>query len=272
MRRTGPTRGFTLIELLVVIAIIALLMALIVPALQRARMQAKNVECKANLKSYGLVMQLYTGDYEDRLPESFYGIYSPATIDKAMSLGGGWNATLPKKFNLKPDGTYIPYLKGNVKSNICPIFADVYHQEHSDQERPDFTYSFNWWLNADKPIIPKISMVKYPSRTFFAGEEGVWRMKTESGKWINGSTFNDNSLCTYWSGGASLHWVQGFNANDPPPYTDAFGEYHRAGIRKLNAARASQVLCGGVSDAICVDGALVEVTPLDTLRYAIGIK
>jgi prepilin-type N-terminal cleavage/methylation domain-containing protein len=53
-------KGFTLIELLVVIAIIALLMAILLPGLYRSRMQAQNIFCKSNLKSYGLVMRLYT--------------------------------------------------------------------------------------------------------------------------------------------------------------------------------------------------------------------
>jgi len=272
MRRTAPTRGFTLIELLVVIAIIALLMALIVPALQRARMQAKNVECKANLKSYGLVMQLYTGDFEDRLPESFTAIYSWKTIDQASKLAGGWDPSVPGEYNLRPDGTYIPYLHANVKSNICSVFQDVYHQKWGRLGKPGYTYSFNWWLNADKPIIPKITMVKYPSRTFFAGEECVWQANDTSGKRVNGATFNDNSLCTFWSGGASLSWVKTFNANDPPPYTDVFGEYHRVSTRKIFSAMAKGALCGGVSNTVCVDGSVQEVTPFDTLRYAIGIK
>ena len=265
-------RAFTLIELLVVIAIIAVLMAILMPALQRVRMQARNVQCKANLKSYGLVMTLYADDFDYRLPESFTAIYSMATINEGRNLSGGrWDPSVPGEYNLIPDGTYIPYLQGNVKSNICPVFQDVYHQK-SGRARPGFTYSFNWWLNADKPIIAKITMIVNPSRTFFAGEEGIWQMNAEDGTRINGATFNDNSLCTFWDGGASLTWVKGFEPSDPPPYTDAFGEYHRAGIRRISAAMGDGGLCGGVSNAVCVDGSVQEVTPYDTLRYAIGIK
>ena len=66
--------------------------------------------------------------------------------------------------------------------------------------------------------------------------------------------------------------MQGFDPDDPPPYTDAFGEYHRAGMRRIYAAMADGGLCGGVSNAACVDGSVQEVNPFDTLRYAIGIK
>ena len=265
-------RAFTLIELLVVISIIAVLMAILLPGLQRARMQAKNVVCKSNLKSYGLVMQLYIADWDDQLPESFNGIYSRETIDEARSLAGGWNPSVPAEYDLQPDGSYIPYLRGNVKSNICPIFQGVYREKWPERGKVGFTYSFNWWLNADKPIIPKVTMVKNPARTFFAGEECIWQMDDEDGSRINQATFNDNSLCTYWSAGASLEWVKGFNPDDPPPYTDAFGEYHRAGIRKIHSAMAKGGTCRGVSNTVCVDGSVQEVTPFDTLRYAIGIK
>jgi prepilin-type N-terminal cleavage/methylation domain-containing protein len=55
-------RGFTLIELLVVIAIIALLLAILMPSLQRVRKQARAVACQSNLRQWALYFSLYTGD------------------------------------------------------------------------------------------------------------------------------------------------------------------------------------------------------------------
>ncbi len=59
-------KGFTLIELLVVISIIALLMAVLMPALQRVRKQAWAVRCQSNLKQMGIVVSLYTQDSDGK--------------------------------------------------------------------------------------------------------------------------------------------------------------------------------------------------------------
>ena len=71
-------RGFTLIEVLVVIAIIALLMAILIPTLQRVNKQAKSVFCRSNLKQWGTVFAMYTGSNDGLLPrQKFLSLATP---------------------------------------------------------------------------------------------------------------------------------------------------------------------------------------------------
>ena len=74
MKKTRKT-GFTLVELLVVIAIIALLLAVIIPALSRAKDIAKRTLCGNQVKQIGIGMNVYVGEYDNLMP--WYGGYDP---------------------------------------------------------------------------------------------------------------------------------------------------------------------------------------------------
>jgi prepilin-type N-terminal cleavage/methylation domain-containing protein/prepilin-type processing-associated H-X9-DG protein len=81
-------KGFTLIELLVVIAIIAILAAMLLPVLARAREQAKMTTCLANLKQIGLAVQLYLGDNNEYWYPYRRGVTSGWSA--SASVGGTW--------------------------------------------------------------------------------------------------------------------------------------------------------------------------------------
>src|SRR5665647_881250 len=81
-------RAFTLIELLVVIAIIAILAAMLLPALAKAKAKAKATQCLSNMKQLQLCYQMYIGDNNDNMPLNVSSSATSTATNSGSWIGG----------------------------------------------------------------------------------------------------------------------------------------------------------------------------------------
>jgi prepilin-type N-terminal cleavage/methylation domain-containing protein/prepilin-type processing-associated H-X9-DG protein len=92
--------GFTLIELLVVIAVIAVLMAILLPALGRVRKQARSLVCRAHLKQWGMVFALYTEEHEGRFPrEGADAVNCSLSLLRGLYVGSKTDPNAPGRYH-----------------------------------------------------------------------------------------------------------------------------------------------------------------------------
>ena len=255
-------KGFTLIELLVVIAVIAVLLTIITPALNKARLLAEDITCRSNIRQYMIATEMYSQDYDEHYPYPWETIYAEIQFSGEVERFCRWHnpAMDIQRDPERLAGPYWPYLNAT-DVNICPTFrrlAPNYGGVHylncigGTFNQVNFSYAMNGSLRDGNQGIRK-TRIASPSRTFLWAEENMWRLRhPNNGPVITNHVLNDTALLVPSGDGfASFHGISSRQLqNQQPDNPSGHGEYNT-----------------GESNVLMVDGSVRTLTPPESHEY-----
>jgi prepilin-type N-terminal cleavage/methylation domain len=187
--------GFTLIELLVVIAIIAIIAALLLPALANSKLAAKRIHCLNNLKQMGVAARMYVDDQRDFYPVAYYTDFVNGATHHVA-----WDLTTIKG----PTDQVVPGLlwqhQGNTAIQQCPSFNGAANWLNDPYTGYNYNTSYiGHGQGEDIPEPAKAASVKHPVATvlFGDGQYVAGANKFMRAPWANPG---DVSFGSRWSG------------------------------------------------------------------------
>ena len=225
--------GFTLIELLVVIAIIAVLAALLLPALSQAKERANQTTCVSNQKQVAVVWLMYANDNDDNLALNYWRTgYGTAVSTPGSWVQGNANMITPPNMDLTTDittGTLYPYVN-SVNTYHCTDDKKMISVPGGLTERLR-VFSLSCYLAGNPPNDPIFPDRIYGKLITPLTKLGAIRRPVNTLLFIDedDSTLDDGHFLYSWD--ASQGWVNfpGYRHNNGTilSYTDGHAQYHR---------------------------------------------